>query len=137
LLFIQEHRSDLYKRIEAGTLGIGRAYTLARRGGGHVELIYFVREKGNPDGLVKVGCSFDPYERLQQLQMFSPVRLALLGFLQGDRKVEKDFHRALKEQHAWGEWFRPSMRLDFYITEAAGSMARFEEATARTERRSA
>lgn len=102
--WLDAYAPGMRKRVEARELSIDGAYVLARKGLGGFELIYFVQAFGG-GGAMKIGCSFDPYRRLKQLQMFSPVELVLIGFLPGNHKDEKRLHRKFKKQRAWGEWF--------------------------------
>lgn len=131
LIWLQEYAPDLYERltarIRAGKRGlsISGTYALARKGLGNVEFIYLVEPLGG-GGPVKVGCTVDPHRRLQQLQMFSPVELVLLGFVPGNRAKEKRLHRQMRKHRAWGEWFRWNEVLEVLLSDAMEYKAGFE-----------
>jgi len=56
-----------------------------------------------PGGLVKIGCTSDLYQRLNQL------RGELIGFRFGGFAEEADVHRSLKPHVAEGrEWYHPT-----------------------------
>lgn len=76
-----------------------------------------VLEKGIPDGYVyfihaslgntvKIGYSTDPEDRLSHLQSAHARELKLLGVLEGNRKMEKQLHRAFRGYRIRGEHFR-------------------------------
>lgn len=125
LAWLEKYAPDMRAKIERGQLSIDGGYSLARKGLGSFEMIYFVQALGG-GGPIKVGCAFDPYRRLKQLQMFSPVELALMGYLEGDRKDEKRLHRKMKKHRAWGEWFYPSPLLWRLIEAGAAYKERIE-----------
>lgn len=68
--------------------------------------VYFFE---NPQtGLVKIGYSGNPVQRLRQLSSDARVRLNVLGFTPGGRKLEATLHRDMAEYREHGEWFRPN-----------------------------
>jgi Meiotically up-regulated gene 113 len=65
--------------------------------------VYFV--KAEKIGLVKIGVAKNVRARLSELQVGSPDRLLLLGFIQGDEATERRLHALFREKHVIGEWF--------------------------------
>ena len=58
------------------------------------------------DLVVKIGISNDPFERLECLQIGSPIQLRIVGMMPGTRLMEKRLHDALAKHQAHGEWFK-------------------------------
>lgn len=54
---------------------------------------------------VKIGISFDPEERLEALQIGSPVILRLLWKTPGGRAMEEALHEQFHPYWSHGEWF--------------------------------
>lgn len=65
--------------------------------------VYFIMN--NLSGLIKIGWSTDPYNRLKFLQTCSAGKLILLGAFEGTIKNEKQHHKLMKEKNIYGEWF--------------------------------
>jgi len=55
--------------------------------------------------LTKFGFSRNVDARLPALQIGSPIKLYLIGHIQGDVALERKIHRALADYHSHGEWF--------------------------------
>jgi hypothetical protein len=71
----------------------------------HYGVVYFI---GNEDsGPVKIGFTSneEPSGRLQALQTASPVKLQILGYINGSIKVENKIHSFLRLHRLRGEWF--------------------------------
>jgi hypothetical protein len=68
---------------------------------------YFVQAENG--GLVKIGKSNNIRSRLTTLQTGSPVRLAIIGAIRGDREAE--LHLRFKGLRSHGEWFKPNAAL--------------------------
>jgi len=83
---------------------------------GHV---YFIRSGPAPDGLIKIGATWDPHQRLRDLQVGSSEQLTLLAVMPGDTATEAHLHRAFAHPRVRGEWFRPTPELLRLIAEAA------------------
>lgn len=66
--------------------------------------VYFI--KAENVGLVKIGYSDRPEERLKSIQGMSPVPLRLLGWMPGSQQDERDLHARFAHLHSHGEWFR-------------------------------
>ena len=58
-----------------------------------------------PGAFVKIGVSNRVRERLQKFQCGSPVRLAVLWAVPGDRTLEQWLHREFEDRRQHGEWF--------------------------------
>lgn len=70
---------------------------------------YFVYAVSAPNGLIKIGISLKPEDRLISLQTCSPLKpLELLGYIPASWYIEKLIHRALVSARSHGEWFRPT-----------------------------
>lgn len=54
---------------------------------------------------VKIGISFDPDKRLEELQVGSPVTLRLLWKTPGGREMEQALHERFRSYCKHGEWF--------------------------------
>lgn len=68
---------------------------------GHV---YFIEALGL--NRLKIGYSHNPKSRLSDLQVASPVKLALiLGITNGDDELERAIHQRFAEFRTAGEWF--------------------------------
>lgn len=75
-------------------------------------MIYFIRDPAS--GLVKIGTSFQPTHRLEQLRATHPLA-RIEATAPGDRYVEYALHAIFIADHAEGEWFRPSPRMEAAI----------------------
>jgi hypothetical protein len=64
--------------------------------------VYFI---GGESGLVKIGWSGRPKERLASLKTASPVRLAILAQVRGPYAMETEYHRRFASHRRHGEWF--------------------------------
>lgn len=74
--------------------------------------VYFItRNEGKKSAAsLKVGVSYDPHERLKQLQTANAATLQLLHYIEaGSRQaafdIEKRIHHALQSSYRRGEWF--------------------------------
>ena len=65
-------------------------------------MIYFISNKKQ----VKIGFSNNPQERLCELQTANPLKLKLIGTLNGSYPTESELHKVFKKFHIRGEWFR-------------------------------
>lgn len=80
------------------------------------EYVYFIQAEAA--GLVKVGYSDRPEERVKAIQGMSPIPLRLLGWMPGTRQDERDLHMRFAHLHSHGEWFRVDDELSALIEEA-------------------
>jgi hypothetical protein len=56
-------------------------------------------------GLVKIGFSNDPNDRLRTLRIGSPTKLAIRGVLGGGRDMEATLHARFAHRRSHGEWY--------------------------------
>jgi DNA-binding XRE family transcriptional regulator len=75
-------------------------------------MIYFVKHTD----YVKIGYTADIYQRLNQLQVNCPVKLKVLGLIQGDLNDEAIHHEKFKHISSNGEWFFHNAEIDEYIS---------------------
>lgn len=71
--------------------------------------VYIVRA----DGMVKIGRASDPYARLLQLQVGSPIPLKLLWV--SDDFTEEELHQRFSQYRKHGEWFAYSDEIRDFI----------------------
>lgn len=64
--------------------------------------------------MVKIGFTTSLVDRLWSLQKGSPVPLVPLGFIRGDRDVEKFFHVRFTDIREYSEWFQETEELMAY-----------------------
>ena len=76
--------------------------------------IYFVQQ--GDDGPVKIGWSYDPKNRIDQLQTANPAKLCLLGSYPGSEGDERELHKSLSKHRVRGEWFKPCDEVMAYAT---------------------
>lgn len=67
--------------------------------------VYFIQERDNPRGPVKIGHSVDPFRRFLLIRANSPVDLTLRATIAGDADVERRFHNRFRDSHMRQEWF--------------------------------
>jgi hypothetical protein len=87
-------------------VGHGRAFLRDRR----QSYVYAIGVDGNDGSLVKFGYTKIMEGRLRDLQIGSPVRLAILASDFGSRSHEKAIHDRLATDRSHGEWFRRSAK---------------------------
>jgi hypothetical protein len=92
-------RSVLRPSLPWGALGT-KAVQEFRDGRSYV---YFV---GAETGLVKIGVSNAPLERITTMQMGSPVILRFLALVEGTAKLERRYHDRFAAHRVRGEWFK-------------------------------
>lgn len=85
-------------------------------------LIYFLQPVGG--GLIKIGCSKYPAERLVAYARLSPIKLELITSAPGIRMCEFVLHQRFDANRSHFEWFRPEPDLiDFvWSVVAAGQL---------------
>lgn len=76
--------------------------------------VYFISDE---DGYVKIGVAKNVDSRLQSLQTASRQKLTLLGSVEGDYDDESSYHKMFTDQRVRGEWFAPSVKLEYFIKE--------------------
>jgi hypothetical protein len=80
------------------------------RRAGQPRFVYFAKPVGR-EGPIKIGVSFDVERRVASLSAQSPVPIELLGKIEGDADLERQFHREFAADRCHGEWFKWSERL--------------------------
>ena len=79
--------------------------------------VYFIQcGKAGP---IKIGHSRYPQRRLAQLQTAHSEPLRLLHVEPGDRVDEEGIHAWFAHARVRGEWFRPTLRLIWYLRDCA------------------
>ncbi|HEY9368353.1 GIY-YIG nuclease family protein [Streptomyces sp.] len=77
--------------------------------------VYFIQAD---NGLIKIGVSDSPKNRLRTLQTMSPVALRLVLVLPGrGARGESELHARFAEHRSHGEWFHPAPELISFIQE--------------------
>jgi len=71
-------------------------------------------------GLVKIGFSADPTERIRALQTGSPYEIHFIGAVPARQALEKLFHVRFEHIRHQGEWFRPHPDLMDFIKQVCG-----------------
>lgn len=77
------------------------------------EFVYFLQEGGN--GLIKIGYSRYPKERMRNLQLCCPIQLRCLGYFVGTQEDEGALHEKFVIQRRHGEWFVPAPEIFDHI----------------------
>lgn len=103
-------------------------------------MVYFIQEHKNPKGLIKIGQSENVRERLENLQIGSPVLLQVLKVMPAE-EYEARIHARFAKFWVRGEWFSPSKDLMDFIgdlpsSEHDGYIAAFKECLSIRYRRS-
>lgn len=75
--------------------------------------VYFIGSK--EQGIVKIGYSKNPLQRLKQLQTSSPYFLELFGTVEGDLITEQELQDQFSHYNMVGEWFEYSSELEGFI----------------------
>lgn len=70
-------------------------------------------------GLVKIGFTKNPPQRIKALRVECPVVLLVLCLFEGTCADERVLHQKFSALRSWGEWFRiePDNPIDAYIRE--------------------
>ena len=79
--------------------------------------VYFVADQECTH--VKIGISNDPEKRLSSLQTSNQGKLQLLGVVEGDSKLEQQYHEQFKHLRQSGEWFKAEPELLSFIEQFA------------------
>lgn len=80
--------------------------------------VYFI-QAASGEGPVKIGYGIAPVFRLIDIQRYSPVRLAILATIPGDRDLERRLHCRFAYAHSHNEWFEPVDELMWAIEQMA------------------
>lgn len=84
-----------------------------------MSFVYFIKPVGAL-GPVKIGCSIDPVKRLQQLMVWSPVRLEIIAAFPGSYDDETAIQGMFSDSRSHGEWFHHSERLATFVERIRG-----------------
>lgn len=79
--------------------------------------VYFLES----NGLIKIGYSTDVRRRVDQVIRTQRCGGKYLGFMPGDRKVEKHLHAVFADHREFGEWFRSSEEIMAFISSACSA----------------
>lgn len=90
--------------------------------------VYFIQAASGP---IKIGTSFDPVNRLADLQTGMYEELSIIGLSMGDEKEESRLHRQFADDNLRGEWFSPSAELLEYIADCNEAIVRSPVITGR------
>lgn len=76
--------------------------------------VYFMQSPSG--GPIKIGLSCEPQNRLNAIRCSNPTPISLLGVIpDGGLQKEREVHKEFAGDRLHGEWFRPSVALQFYI----------------------
>lgn len=70
--------------------------------------VYFIRRKGDPQGLIKIGVSTNLGRRLYAMQTANPEGFDVLCSVHGGKELEAYFHERFSDDRVAREWFKPS-----------------------------
>lgn len=74
-------------------------------------MIYFIQHTD----FIKIGYTKEIHKRLGQLQVSCPVKLKVLGLIQGTYDDEAKYHNMFNHIHSHGEWFSANQELIDFI----------------------
>jgi DNA-binding XRE family transcriptional regulator len=74
-------------------------------------MIYFIKHTE----YVKIGYTDRIKLRLSTLQISCPVKLEVLGLIEGNREDEKNYHKMFKPAGSSGEWFEYNTELQIFV----------------------
>ena len=79
-----------------------------------ISYVYFVR--AGKYGPIKIGKSVNPEMRLAELQTGNLKRLRIIGLISNASfEVERELHRKFERLLIRGEWYKPRLKLLWYI----------------------
>ena len=81
--------------------------------------VYFIRSVAN-ESLIKIGYSSNVIIRFMHLHSSSPLTLELIGWVEGDRLTEREWHKRFKHLRSHGEWFHATPELIESIHKESG-----------------
>ena len=74
-------------------------------------MIYFIKHTD----YVKIGYTDRIKLRLSTLQVSCPVKLEVLGLIEGNREDERNYHKMFKPISSSGEWFEYNTELQIFV----------------------
>lgn len=84
-------------------------------------MIYFIGH--SLLGPIKIGYAVSPNDRMEELQIGSPLTLQILAVIEGGRKQEAALHKHFNNVRLHGEWFYSSSNLIVLIEKASQGVA--------------
>ena len=79
----------------------------------HEPIVYFLKAGKE----VKIGTTTNLNNRAREIQnSVFPVRVELLGVVDGGRSIEKAIHQEFRQANTWGEWFWCCATIKTFIT---------------------
>ncbi len=106
------HMIAVYDAILAGALLNRETLGALTKQSEDVASVYFIVRD---DGLVKIGYSHDPENRIFQLRQQYRCGMKILSAIKGARKLEQKLHARFASSRVEGEWFRPTSDLMAFI----------------------
>jgi hypothetical protein len=97
---------------------IARAMRAANGIGGYDPVIYFISYENDPTK-VKIGYTTNLGSRLRSYRTGSPHEIQVQHVRSGSREAEQALHRKFANDHIKGEWFKRSVAILEYMSEAA------------------
>lgn len=85
-----------------------------------IATVYFIQSE---TGLIKIGASHDPGQRIKALQAMSPAKLTILATVSGHIGDERAYHKQFAAHRSHGEWFHPHPDILAEITRLARSVS--------------
>lgn len=82
-------------------------------------IVYFMRPVGE-EGPVKIGYSYRPVLRLEEIRPWCPWPVEIAASIAGDCVIERRFHTHFAASRQHGEWFSASPELSEAIRKIAG-----------------
>lgn len=76
-------------------------------------MVYFAQDAET--GLIKIGCSRLPFERVARLEKELGTRLIMLAVMPGWRRLEFSLHCVFAASRVRGEWFTPNKELVEFV----------------------
>lgn len=82
-----------------------------------MKLIYLIE---NTNGMVKIGCSADPWKRCHTIASSSPYPVTVIAQWPGSHAEERELHSRFAGLHAHREWFRVEGPLAEFVAQRRG-----------------
>jgi hypothetical protein len=81
-------------------------------------MIYFIQEESKNVGNIKIGYTDGErslHQRIKHHQCGNPRALNLIGTMEGNIKLEMQFHSMFSHINIRGEWYKPNINLLYLI----------------------
>ncbi len=79
-------------------------------------MIYFIQAEDSSS--IKIGYTKNLKTlaiRIKTIQTYSPMKLKVIEYIQGEIKDEREIHGWFDDLRLWGEWFMPELKLLYFI----------------------